>query len=509
MLSSLALSNLFHLQLGLADLERAPKSLLVLGIYIVHVLSFGLFTWRISKIRFKWPVAYSAYLTFGYAAFGFYVWAVGYFWALNRSFFISSTMVWGLFAIVVLIGTHCGTETVRAVLRAFRAHPVLTFLAAATILIAMISGTRGVAFDDDYRWQSAAVWAAAGHWVRSPFRLTNGPAMSEMLHVPAAVFGNLTAAHWASTGIWVCCALNAAAIARKLQISAVVGIVSVLSIPVFTSSGSILNSDVPAVAFATAAFVLLLDKEEPGMPPRVLLMAGVLLAAVLSAKFIVLGCLPGAIAVCVMGTRGTLQDRIVKVCILIAPIFVAGLLWMAHTYHLTGRPFDPTGKHLVRTPNDPMWHDGQAVGRIPSARDLLDLPLQPFMTIFWGQKEPFGGRTGLLWFALLPAALFLVMTKRVDSWMIQRRHLLLAVSFYILLAPIVLKTRFLMFFFIWMALFSATAYEHRHLLPRWAARTVACLFFITATVGIMDGGRKLLMKVIFDTPPAHPQHQVD
>jgi hypothetical protein len=89
MLSSLALSNLFHLQLGLADLERAPKSLLVLGIYIVHVLSFGLFTWRISKIRFKWPVAYSAYLTFGYAAFGFYVWAVGYFWALNRSFFIS------------------------------------------------------------------------------------------------------------------------------------------------------------------------------------------------------------------------------------------------------------------------------------------------------------------------------------------------------------------------------------------------------------------------------------
>jgi hypothetical protein len=181
---------------------------------------------------------------------------------------------------------------------------------------------------------------------------------------------------------------------------------------------------------------------------------------------------------------------------------------MAHTYRLIGQPFDPSGKHMARTPDDPMWLDGEAAGRIPSAHDILRIPLEPIIMTIGGQEEPYGGRTGLLWLVLVPATLFLVVTKLIDP-KIPRIYLLIAVSFYVLLAPFMLKTRFLLFFFVWMAVLAAAAYEHRRLLPRWAALMVAGLFFVTAMLGILDGSRRLLEEVLIDIPPArHPPRAI-
>jgi hypothetical protein len=498
---SIMLGQLIHLQVGQAQLRALPRSLLGASMYLSHVIAFAVIAKRISKISFRFAVANTAFFTLGYALFGFYIWVAGYLYLLSFEFFLSSSVIWAILA-VFLCRRHSIVRRISASVRSVASlNPFSAGVFAAILAISIISGLRSVAFDDNYKWQSAMFWVRAGHWVKVPYRLTNGPAMSEMLHIPAAVCGSLTSAHWASTGLWVCAVLNAAALGRVLAIPTPVTIVAILSVPVFTCSASILSSDITTVAFALAGMVMFSDRVQNQITGRSAFLAGVLFAGALSSKFLVLACLPGVLISFVL-----MRDRRLSICIsatliLLVPVLLTACLWLVHTYHLTGSPIDPSGKHMARSPEDPMWMDGEAAGRIPHASDLVRLPVEPFLTTIWGQEEPFGGRTGLLWLLLLPATAVLFLKRKID-----RAHAIsffaIALSFYFLLGPFVLKTRFLMLFFILMSILSASAFEHRRQFPRWTALTISALFLATATLGILDGTRKLLFEIVLNTPAA-------
>ena len=481
----------------LSDLRMSVPAFLLA---MVHVTAFALLAKRVLRVRLSTLSANAAYLTMGYALFGFYVWAAGYVGGLNRRAFLLSSVA----AFVFVCRDYRKVLWVLSCLRirlAVVGHrwPVATAAVLVVTAIALWSGTRGIAYDDDYRWQSAVFWAKQGCWARSPFRLTNGPALSEMLHVPAAIFGSPTAAHWMSTCLWICCALSAAAIGQKLGAPSVISVVAVLSLPVFTRLASVLSSDVTALAFALAAFVFLMERvNQPDEVLGATLAAGLLFAAVLSTKFILLASLPAAIAMS-LGVRRPVLQRGWRLAALTGPVLTVACLWVAHTYHLIGMPFDPSGKHMARSADDPMWKDGQAAGRIPGLLDIARLPMEPFVTTVFGQREPYGGRTGLLWAAMLPAAAILIYRGHLN---LKAATILLGISLcsYGLLAPFMLKTRFLLLPFALLSVLAAAVYCQRGLLWSSGRRMVAILFVISATVGMFDGARNLLLGLVLEAP---------
>jgi hypothetical protein len=289
------MTRMSYFHLGSHQFEQLPTAVVVLLIYWAHVFAFAMLIkrWLQPKSRLEFFTC----LTAGFALFGFYIWIVGYCRLLNAPFFAISAIIWAAVSYMVtrLVPPLRLTEDREDRVMVRAGSRGLATVAVLTVLVAAVSGLRGGAFDDDYRWQSATAWVHAGHWSRVPYRLTNGTAMSEMLHVPAATFHSLTAAHWASTSLWVCAAMNAAALGSRLGLSAPVAIVATLSLPVFTSAGSTLNSDVPALAFALGGLTALTLSRSAARPGQPLFIAGLLFAAVLSTKFVVLACLPAAL----------------------------------------------------------------------------------------------------------------------------------------------------------------------------------------------------------------------
>jgi hypothetical protein len=137
----------------------------------------------------------------------------------------------------------------------------------------------------------------------------------------------------------------------------------------------------------------------------------------------------GRIAVC----------RVIANC---AGTVLSLIIGFTHTLALTGhlvannvRSIYPSSSVAVAT--------GAAAGRIPNLYDIILLPINPFITGFIGQREPYGGRTGLAMLVGLPVVSALLY-KRRDL----RRRLLgfcvLGAGTYLIIAPVFIKTRFLL-----------------------------------------------------------------
>jgi hypothetical protein len=486
-----------RLQIGAHEIAGIPVAVFACAVGMAHVLIFARIAQRAWPVAFANVSAKAAYLALGYALFGFYFWMLGYLHLWTRPWLIFSGIVSGA-GLALDAGWRNGARrNFRVAWQTARGSPLLSTVIALVLVTALVSGLRGIQFDDDYRWQSAVFWTHANHWAKTPYRLTNGPALSELLHLSGAIFGSTTAAHWMSLGLWCVTLLCAAALVRPIGIPSPVAVAACLSVPILISTASAMNSDSTGACFALGGLVFLLCKKG-NLTPLSILPSGILFAAVYSAKAVALGCFPAALWLAFSKSGLNWRAALLALCL---PLLVIVALWAAHTDRLLGHPFDTSGKLLVRDTNSVMYRTGAAAGRIPHLTDILRLPWDMVLTTVRGQREPFGGRTGVLWLILLPFSIALAWRGFPDSryfWTL----LFVGLSTFFLTGAITLKTRFALTSFMILATLAALVYAHRRrlgLLPRSLA---AIAFALGCAIGVTDGCRKLMIGVILDTPPS-------
>ncbi|MGZ6977367.1 MAG: hypothetical protein ACXVJW_04610, partial [Acidimicrobiia bacterium] len=134
----------------------------------------------------------------------------------------------------------------------------------------------------------------------------------------------------------------------------------------------------------------------------------------------------------------------------------------------------------------------RAAGRIPSVRDVLLLPIVPaFVGV--GGGEPYGRRAGVV----LPISLAVVAFGAVLADATWRRRILLAAAIagisYLLVAPVFIKTRFLIFS--WVLVFVAAdiaVASAAALASRRSARMVNIAAQLVLLLGFLDSTRWLL-----------------
>lgn len=326
---------------------------------------------------------------------------------------------------------------------------VATAFATLTLFRTPLSGD-----EVEYKWSTPREWALAGQFREVSARLSNGWNLAEYLSVPAALWDEVQSARLNSLALALTLALGAAALAEQLGASVrarwLVG-AATLTMPSVLLWTVVLGNDLAAAMFLLAATVAMLSIGPSSF--AISLFSG----AAVWTKFIAL-----AAAAPIIATALLLNDDRTGLCVpnrhqlrrwvlrVAGPLLALCTLGFIHTYYLTGRAWAP----MVRTiyPSDhPFMATGAAAGRIPSVTDIALVPIVPVLVGVIGQREPYGGRVGLVLLVGLPA---LIIGWRRYSRDLRHRvtvPLLIATVSYLTLAPVFIKTRFLLFsYVIWL-----------------------------------------------------------
>ncbi|MGZ4690597.1 MAG: hypothetical protein ACXVKA_00970 [Acidimicrobiia bacterium] len=392
-------------------------------------------------------------------------------------------------------------RSARGVVAIVRQAPVLCFAALVTYALSIDLSMRAPMGTDerDYKWNTPLEFALHHQIVRVPARLSNGIYLSELVVVPAAVFRSLHGARLLQYVAVVLLAFSARAVARRLGGSGLVAGFAALGCLLVGTGAASVGSDVLAAALLCAALALLLGA---GSRPRALLVSGVVLAGAVMTKQYLALTVPMFLVIALVtdvqpdGVR--LRDRAEiramfarmfgYVVVPAAAIFLLGLL---HTFVLVGSPVDKYGAGVFPA-SDPRVATGRAAGRIPSVRDVLLLPIVPaFVGV--GGGEPYGRRAGVV----LPISLAVVAFGAVLADATWRRRILLAAAIagisYLLVAPVFIKTRFLIFS--WVLVFVAAdiaVASAAALASRRSARMVNIAAQLVLLLGFLDSTRWLL-----------------
>jgi len=376
---------------------------------------------------------------------GFGVMALGWLHLFYGGLFLAIGLVAGALAIVIWV---------RALARGPAPHwrlsvSGLTYsdvAVAAVGLLAVGAATLGAirrpfgGDEKDYKWVAPLAWAHAHHFVELSYRLSNGFNLGEYLTVPAATFRALVVARFVEIALLIGVGLSAAALASTAGVRRAwwVGIAAA-SLPLAVINATLVGSDMePAAFLATAALAFLVLPERSRFTFWTVLTAGAVQAKVIVA--------PVAVVMAVVmvllfdGARGWVAlRRMVIYSLGVVGSLVVGL---SHTLVLTGhlvannvRSIYPSGSPYVAA--------GAAAGRIPNLFDILLLPINPFITGIIGQHEPYGGRTGLAMLVGLPVVAVLIWRRR-DLRSRMFGFFVLGASTYLVIAPVFIKTRFLL-----------------------------------------------------------------
>jgi hypothetical protein len=298
--------------------------------------------------------------------------------------------------------------------------------------------------------------------------------------------------------------LGCAALTRSIGANkAVAGVIAAcLSCPVIINQASVAYNDLMAAAFAIAAYVPLwasrqsTDAEGTETEARpclsAIVLSSLLFIAAVSVKYFLVTSVPIAVLytarpLMVRGGRMLATHRrvLARASVIAGPVFLVLALWNLRAIYVMQGTFSG-GHAIVHSSTDPMWLNGSAAGRVPQLKDFLSLPLVPFLATFWGQHEPYGGRTGLLLLAFAPLGIFFAF----NSPRLQRNRalwLLTAgiVSFF-LLGPVAIKTRFHIFFWAVLCCFVGIGFNAAVSDSRWWGKAAQVLFAGLMFVGMVD-----------------------
>jgi hypothetical protein len=346
-------------------------------------------------------------------------------------------------------GVEIGRGLATGVAGVFRSEWLLILATATFLLIALMAGFRPPQATDEiaYHWPAPELWASVGHWVMSPFRFTNSFDLAEVIYTPAAVFRSSTAAHWTDTGTFVMLALGAAALARRFGGLPALAWAGVIAIPAAAGQSWLAYNDVFAASLVMAACVVATSTGAAGFSTRVYWTAGILLAGAISVKpiMILLAPLPVLLAMRAERRRSgqwSVRDQVRTLVPMAIPSAAASVGWMAYSKEVTGRWFQSTGFVVAKFGNDPTH--GLATIRLPTLPEFVVVPFLPVATGIIGQREPFGGRTGLVLVVFIPVMVITaIVMDRNDRLALARLAVPVLVS-YLIAGIVIVRTRFLL-----------------------------------------------------------------
>jgi hypothetical protein len=456
-------------------ISAAPNAVVVFAIIVLHTFVFGYSA--VKLLRFKSAnliEQFAILMGLGIVILGWEMWFLGYINGWNPSSLYASTGLVGVAgAIYSFRFFKSDWKQFAKDLRLPHALPtyqkILLISCVAMTVAIFISGLRAPFLGDelDYHWAGPVFWAHTGHWTATPFRLTNGPCLTELLYLIGAILQSSAAAHWTHSLFFLILVAACAGLAQRGGGNAIVAAAACFSCPVMVNQSSVCYSDISAASLMACACLALLttpykDQEwEPSI--RTILVASILLAGSASIKpllcfFALIGL--GAYLAFKTWTGTTdknkrLQKVVVRLMALGLPVLGVFLLWTLHTHSLTGKFADTSNVIFVKSPDDIFWKTGGAVGRIPSILDVLYLPIAPFTTWLIGQQEPYGGRTALVMMPGVLALWFLRKRLTKEQLSICKAVAFSASCYYFLLGPFMVKTRYQMY--VWTLLLSLAA----------------------------------------------------
>jgi hypothetical protein len=461
-------------------------AMLLSGLGIGYLLDYAL-RLRLERLRLLWGGA------LGLAWPGCVVGALG---AVHLLYPMPVILALGLSATPLVILRRRLIADARHTVDGFRgfgkAEVALAIILCLALGLLLVSGLRPPTAGDelDYHWRAPEMWAAAHSVGYIPVKLVNGFALQELSYTVPAVLHLPTAAHWFHTGSLVLAMLAGAIIATRGRVSPVVAAASVLGVPVALNQASIAFNDLAAGAFAFAALACWATVDDRRSAA---VSAAALMAIAVSIKPLTAACVPpilvGAALLRREATRG--RDLVLGAAALGGASAAAGLVWTARAISTTGHLAADRGGRIVPS-GDPLLLTGQAEGRIPSLLDLVKVPFElPALAVI-GNKEPFGGRVGIL-VACLPV-LLLVATIYAHRSTLLRVAVGLGIAGWlewILLAPVFPKTRFSMFAWFCLSVAAVAALGAILSVVRNRERWLVPTGLVVAVVGLADASRHL------------------
>ena len=458
--------------------------------------------WLFADAPRRADEAWISILSLGILGLGLGTLLLGYAHLLYRPVFLIAGLA-AMASLVVLRGrvVALGSETARGLWNAVRRYPVLCVATVATYALSMDLAMRAPLGSDegDYKWGTPLAFAVHHHIVHVNARLSNGIYLSELVVVPAAVFRSLHGARVVQIVGVALLALAVRVVARRLGGAGNLAAFATLGCMVVATFSVSVGSDILAAALLTAAMAFVLTTDAG---PREFLAGGFALMGAVTTKQYTALLVPLFLVVAIavdaqpdgVGWRtfAEIRSRCARVVAVIAvPSLAILLVGFAHTWVVVGKPIDRYGLGVFAS-NDPRVSDGRAAGRIPSLRDLAVLPAVPaFVGVRGG--EPYGRRVGLyLPIALGVAALGAFLADR--RW--RRRILLasaLAAASFLGVAPVFIKTRFLIFSWVLVFVAADIAVASRAALDsRRVARLVTFAVSVAILAGFADSIRWLL-----------------
>jgi hypothetical protein len=377
--------------------------------------------------------------------------------------------------------------------RALRRRPVLT---AAPLVVLALAGIAalGPSWANDeraYHWAGPLEWAAAGGWTDASVRLVDGPALMHWLYTAAALVPANAASHMLHLLTLVMAALAAAGMAASFGVDGVPWAAATVAVPAALNTAWVTSNDVAVAGFGLTAGAVLVAGATSRADDGTARAAGLVAAAASATKAFGAGVL-APLLVLHLGLRGRAALRSRRAAhdvlwLVVPSVLVLGLL-LARAWWMTGSAIDPAGSYLARDPNDPLLLSGAAAGRFPTLLDVLVHPVVPFALPLLGQAEPWGGRTGYVLLALVPALAWSVWC----GGLLRRRALVLlgaAAAGWMTWGIVLVKTRFHLLEWVLLAgvvvLALAECEQQR---PRWRPWLRAA-FAGLVLAGLLDSGR--------------------
>jgi hypothetical protein len=457
------------------------------GLVVVGVTSVGLLTIRALRLTTSDPFeALALVMGLGIAGYGLALFALGFAPLLTTGGLAAVTMALAIAAIpyrdrlrtLVFDGR-------RAVRTSLRREPLLGAVMSVIVVGALLAGFRPSEASDevDYHFAAPQLWSDAGQWVTSPYRFTNGFHLAEILYTPSAVFDSATAAHWTHTLMLVMLAVATAALARRLGGGGALAAAAAIAAPTSIQSWWAYNDVFAAALMVTACLAAF----RPGR--RWILCAGLLAAAALSTKPILVFLIPG-LALIVFRTntdhsrQPASREMVEGLATLGLPVVVASVGWFAYTRHFAGTWFQRGG--LVVASGSRAAGEKLATIRVPHPIDVAMIPFLPMLTAVIGNRAQYGGRTGIA--IALAVPLIIVTTWRASGvWRARLLDVALpAATMYVIAAVLIERTRFLITVYALIAVGASVAMTWWLSRPSRAGQYMLWTFRIAIVVSAAD-----------------------
>ncbi|MBS1955932.1 MAG: hypothetical protein JST89_17235 [Cyanobacteria bacterium SZAS-4] len=485
------------------------QAILIFVMLAANVVGAGILLVRLAKFNDhdSWVTA-AAMGGAGLSALGYELWLLGYLNAWNQVCFCISSCAMTLVVAISLKNLHFKIlrNTHKEISSSFRHNfesKYLAIVTGATALVAAIACFKPPINADEvgYHWPAPLLWASAHHWVRSPYRFTNGPSFIELSYIPSALFHNTASGHLTHFLMWIVLLISACSLSKALRAPALPVIAAVMACPVITIQAAQMTNDLGATSFLISALAILFSLKGKHFSLRSVLLSAIIFSGAISSKLpFALGILPMIVLYLWFGLDAKdYKERFIRVLIFLVPCAVTEMLWLAHTYSLTEKLTDIPVATVWSNTNKPADsahpYDG-ALGLAgpPSVEKCLVLLMTPFLTWISGNQEPFGNRTGPVVPLFLPAYLFVVFKyKSAETFQKLRIWLFATSAFYFICVGIfVVRTRYhLVVWTIWSIL-AGVGYSQLKAKTEGSKHVLlTSIFLLLVTLGCGDSCRTL------------------